>query len=243
MSGKLLVGVVAALALTSCATTKYSITPIDTGAAHLSYYNGRPTADLELRNGAVQVTPLGVEVNGRISFAVAAYNKLDVPSNLGPENFRARVGGVWVPVYSYEDLGREAESAATWAAVAVAVTGVATAVAAHHDAHRTVDSTIYTRRGPRHVRTTWYDPASAAAGTAAATVLTAGGLYLIDQELHETLDRLGDTILQTTTVRPQESWGGQIVVGRAIGRAPYDVEIVAHWNGEDYAFRFRVEPR
>src|SRR5690606_34715692 len=35
----------------------------------------------------------------------------------------------------------------------------------------------------------------------------------------------------------------RIVVGRAIGRAPYDVEVVAHWNGEDYAFRFRVEPR
>src|SRR5690606_13347956 len=92
--GQLLAALVAALAVSPCAATKYSLTPIDPGAAQLSYYNGRPTADLELRNGAVQVTPLGVEVNGRISFAVAAYNKLDVTSNLGPENFRARVGGV-----------------------------------------------------------------------------------------------------------------------------------------------------
>src|SRR5690606_1553481 len=120
MAGKALVCAMTALALTACATTKYTITPVDTGAAQLSYYNGRPTADLELRNGAVRVTPLGVEVNGRISFAVAGYNKLDMPSDFGPGNFTARVGGAWVPVYSYEDLEREAGPAATGGAGAVA---------------------------------------------------------------------------------------------------------------------------
>lgn len=243
MAGKALVCAMTALALTACATTKYTITPVDTGAAQLSYYNGRPTADLELRNGAVRVTPLGVEVNGRISFAVAGYNKLDMPSDFGPGNFTARVGGAWVPVYSYEDLEREAESAATWAAVAVALAGVATAVAATNNAYTSVDTTVYTPRGPRLARTTWYDPAAAAAGTAAATALAAGGIYLIDRQLHATLDRLGNTILQTTTVGPQESWGGQIVVGKARGRAPYEVDVVAHWNDEDYVFRFRVERR
>lgn len=243
MSGKLLAGTAIALALSACTTTRYTITPIDTHGAYISYHNGRPTTDLELRNGAVQVTPLGVEVNGRISFAVAGYNKLDEPVDFGAENFSARVGGAWVPVCSYEDLEREAESAATWAAVAVALTGVATAVAATNEAYKTVDTTIHTPRGPRLARTTYYDPATAALGTAAATAITVGGVHLIDQELHATLDRLGHTILQTTTVGPQESWGGQIVVGRARGRMPYEVEVVAHWNDEEYRFRYRVESR
>lgn len=242
MRGSYWLGALAALALTSCATT-YSITPVDTAGAAVSWYNGRPTTDLEGRHGAVRITPLGVEVNGRVSFSVAGYNKLAVPSDFGPENFSAFVGGARVRVFSYEDLEREAESAATWAAFAVALTGVATAYAASSNAYRNVDTTVYTPRGRYLARSTYYDPAAAALGTAAATAATAGGLYLVDQQLHATLDRLGNTILQTTTVGPQESWGGQIVVGRARDRVPYEVDVVAHWNGEDYVFRYRVEAR
>lgn len=98
MSGKLLAGAAIALALSACTTTRYTIVPLETHGAQVSFHNGRPTTDLELCNGAVQVTPLGVEVNGRISFAVAGYNKLDEPVDFGSENFSARVGGVWVPV-------------------------------------------------------------------------------------------------------------------------------------------------
>lgn len=242
MSRKMLAGAACALALSGCATS-YSIVPVDTGHAMVSWHNGRPTTDLELHNGAVMVTPLGVEVNGRISFAVAGYNKLDTPAYFGSENFTARVGGAPVQVYSYEQLEREAENAATWAAFAVALTGVATAYAASSNAYRTTDTTVYTPRGAYVARTVTYDPAAAAMGTVAATAVTVGGLQLIDQQLGDTLDRLGGTILQTTTIEPGQSYGGQIVVGRSRRAVPYEVDVVAHWNGEDYLFRYRVEAR
>lgn len=240
MHGKLLAGALGALALSGCATT-YSITPVDTGLAQVSWQGGRPTTDLELHNGAVMVTPLGVEVNGRISFAVAGYNKLGTPAYFGPENFTAHAGGTPVPVYTYAQLEREAQNAATWAAFAVALTGVATAYAASNDAYRTVDTTVYTPRGVHVSRATVYDPAAAALGTAAAAALTVGGLQWVDEHLDATLQRLGGTLLQTTTVAPAQTHGGQIVVGRSRRAVPYEVEVVAHWNGEDYVFRYRVD--
>ncbi len=119
MSGKMLVGAISALVLSSCATT-YSVTPVDTGAAMVTYGDGTSTTDLELANGAVQVTPLGVATNGRLTFAVAGYNKLAVPSDFGPEHFAASADGAGLKLYGYDQLEREARHAAGWAAFAVA---------------------------------------------------------------------------------------------------------------------------
>lgn len=58
MLRKSLSGAIGALMLTSCATT-YSIMPVDTGTARVTYENGKPTTDLELEGGAVKITPLG----------------------------------------------------------------------------------------------------------------------------------------------------------------------------------------
>lgn len=225
--------------LSACATT-YSITPVDTGAAKVTYDNGRPTTDLEQANGAIKVTPLGVAENGRLNFAVAGYNKLNSPSNFGSENFTASVAGAPVKVYTYAQLEREAKNAATWAAVAVALSGAATAVAANNNAYRTTNTTLYTPRGVYAAHSTTYDPTAAAVGTAAAGAATAGGLYAIRKELDSTLDRLGGTILQTTTIDPKQAYGGQIVVEKPKGSVPYQVEVKARWNEEDYTFRFSV---
>lgn|SRR5690606_25199058 len=240
MLRKSLAGAIGALMLTSCATT-YSIMPIDTGTARVTYENGKPTTDLELEGGAVKITPLGVAANGRLSFAVAGYNKLGAPSNFGSENFTANVGGVQLKVYTYAQLEKEAKTAATWAAVAVALSGAASVYAANNNAYRTTNTTLYTPKGLYTAHSRTYDPTAAAIGTAAATAATAGGIYLIGKELDQTLERLGGTILQTTTIEPGEAYGGQIVVAKPKKSAPYEVDVVAHWNGEDYLFRFKVE--
>ena len=100
--------------------------------------------------------------------------------------------------------------------------------------------TVETPDGAYTVSSTTYDPALAAMGTAVATAATLEGMDLVGQQLDAARARLGDTILQTTTIDPQQAWGGYIVVARPRQRPPYDVDVSAHWNGEDYRFRFDV---
>lgn len=228
------------LILSACATT-YSITPIDTGAAKVTYSSGRSTTDLELARGAVKVTPLGVAENGRLSFGVAAFNKAPAAANFGSENFSASVADAPVLVYSHAQLVKEAKTAAAWATVAIALSGAATAYAANQNAYSTNNATMTTPTGGMYRYTsTTYNPTAAALGTTAATAATAGGIYSVRKELDDTLDRLGGTILQTTTINPQEAFGGQIVVGKPKQVAPYTMEIRTRWNDEEYVFRFNV---
>lgn len=233
-----IVGASAAL-LCACATT-YNITPVDAGEAKVTYDDGRSTTDLELKNGAVKITPIGVQPNGRLAFAVAGYNKAQAPSNFGTENFSASIAGSQVRVFTYAQLEREAKNAATWAAVAVALSGAAAVAAANNNAYSTTNTTMFTPRGTYTATSTTYSPTAAAVGTAAAGAATAGGLVAIRKELDSTLDRLGGTILKTTTVNPKESYGGQIIVEKPKQAAPYSVEVKARWNDEDYVFRFQV---
>ena len=240
MSGKWLAGAIIALMLSSCATT-YSFTPVDTGAARVIHGPGAPTTDLELANGGIQVTPLGVAGNGRMTFAVAAYNKLAEPSGFGPEHFAASADGARLQVHTYDELEGEAQKAAAWATFAVALAGAAAVYAAHDNAWQTTDTTLHTPDGAYTVSATTYDPALAAMGTAMATAATVEGMNLVGQQLDAARARLGDTILQATTIDPQQAYGGYIVVARPKARPPYVVEVSARWNDEDYRFRFRVE--
>lgn len=239
---RMLAGAFVALMLSSCATT-YSVTPVDTWGAVVTEGDGGPTTDLELANGAVQVTPLGVESNGRLTFAVAGYNKLGVPSAFGPEHFTAHAGGVELALYTYDDLEREAQRAAAWATFAVALAGAAAVYAANDYAYQTTDTTMYTPEGAYTVSTTTYDPVVATVGTAAATAATIDGVAMIGQQLDAARSRLGDTILQSSSIDPQQAFGGYIVVARPRLRPPYVMEVSAHWNGEDYRFRFQVDRR
>ncbi len=232
--------ITAAFALTGCAST-YSVTPVDAGNAKVTYDSGRSTTDLDQKNGSVKVTPLGVMENGRLNFGVAAFNKLDQPVNLGAENFTASVAGAPAQVYTYAQLEKQAKTAAAWATFAVALSGAASVYAANQNAYTTTNATMTTPRGGAyHYTASTYDPTAAALGTAATTAATAGGIYAIRKELDATLDRLGGTILQTTTVNPNTAFGGQIIVAKPKSAAPYMIEVVAHWNDEDYVFHFNI---
>lgn len=237
---KLLVAAAGCLTLSGCATA-YSITPIDTGSAKVTYNSGSSTTDLERLNGAVKITPIGIAENGRVNFAVAAFNKGSTASNFGSENFTASVSDQPIQVYSHAQLAKEAKTAAAWTTVAIALSGAASAYAANQNAYTTSNATLFTPTGGAYRYTsTTYDPTAAALGTAAATAATVGGIYSVRKELDETLDRLGGTILQTTTIQPNEAFGGQIVVGKPKQVAPYTMEVVTRWNDEVYTFRFNV---
>jgi len=52
---------------------------------------------------------------------------------------------------------------------------------------------------------------------------------------------LAHDIVQTTTIDPDASYGGRIVIEKPVkATAPYDVVTVIEWNGAQYPFAFRV---
>ena len=189
------------------------------------------------------VTP-GARQNGRQTFRVAIANDSKETFNFGVENIRATIGGVAVPVLTRERLESMAKKRAAWSMVGMAMLGGLAAAAAASNATRTYNSTTVTPYGVYRTRATMYDPSAAALGTAASAAGTGVAIAAIDNRLQATIENLREDIVQTTTVDPDTSYGGVIVLDkiklkgkdakkpqplilefdRGNGRAPYRVE-------------------
>jgi hypothetical protein len=215
----------------------FEAVPTDGGT--IRFVQGIATVDLPREHGAVQVTPLGLD-HGRLTFAVAVLNKGPSADNFGIEDIRASIGGQDVPVLSRERLDQMARNRALWTQIAIAaLAGAAAGVAAsQHDTYR---ATTFTRHGT--YRTIVRMP-SAAGQIAAAGSVAAGayGISQVQQQLDATRAGLADEIVQTTTIEPEDSYGGRIVVEKPHGQAtwPQEVQLVVTFNGEAYPFTFRV---
>ena len=136
--------VAASMAVSACATS-YTVAPRASAEQEIRYLNGQATTYSDMGNGAVQVTPLGVNEQGRLVFGVAAFNETDKPSNFGIENVVAGADGVPLRVFTHAEMERQAKNAATAAMVAAVLVGAASAYAAQQNA--TTTSTYYTPRG------------------------------------------------------------------------------------------------
>jgi hypothetical protein len=81
-------------------------------------------------------------------------------------------------------------------------------------------------------------------GIVGATAAVAGGaIHGIDRKLDYTLDQINGQILQTTTVDPESSLGGVIVVPIGKDTAyPAEIRIMIDFNGVAYPFAFRLSP-
>ncbi|MGH6828170.1 MAG: hypothetical protein ACREFW_04600, partial [Rhizomicrobium sp.] len=171
-----------------------------------------------------------------------AFNKSNKPANFGLDNVSVSSGGKDLRTYSRDDLAHEAKVRAAWAALATALAGAAAAYGANQAAYQQTNGTIVTPRGGLVTyQETTYDPAVAAAGTAAASVATAYGLSSIKNSLDQTIAHLNGSILQLNTVDPGQSIGGEIVVDLPKARSyPQPLEISIHWNDDVYLFDFDV---
>lgn len=231
-----------AVLLSGCAST-YTMTPVISSDQTVRYDQGRATTDQIGQYGAVKVTPVRVSDDGRLIFAVAALNTSVVPVTFGVENISMiDAAGSSVQVFTHDELVRQAKNRATWAAVATAFAGASAAYSANQNAYRTTNATM-TAPGGRlytyNART--YDPTAAAIGTAAATAATGAALYAIRSTLDQAIAGLGQEILQTTTIDPNQAWGGQVVAAKLPGNSwPREVQINVQWNGETFPFRFQV---
>lgn len=215
--------------------------PVQTGPETIRYRTGIPTLNIETPTGAVTITPLPLDHN-HATFGVAVYNKGDNSVNFGIENVTATVAGKPITVLSREELQKRAKSRAAWSMVGLALlSGVAAAAAS--TAHTTSHSygNVRTPRGTYFWSASYRDNSLGAAAAAGTIAAGTAGIVGIQNRLEYTLGTLATDILQTTTIDPDNSYGGVVVIEKPSGIGiPYDVTITMHFNGADYPFTFRM---
>lgn len=239
---KKLVGFVVATAIAGQAVAADLILyPVQSGTETIRYRTGIPTLNIETPSGSVTVTPLPLDHN-HATFGVAVYNKGDNSVNFGIENVTASVNGRPIPVLSREELQKRAKSRAAWSAFGLAMlAGVAAAAAS--TAHTTSNyyGNVRTPRGTYFWSSSYRDNSLGVLGATAAVSAGTVGIIGIQNRLEYTLGTLATDVVQTTTIDPDNSYGGEVVIEKPSGmKIPYDVTITMRFNGADYPFTFRM---
>ena len=232
------VAVAACVAMSACATS-YTMTPEVAAGQEVRYVQGAATTYSNLANGAIQVTPVGVNDQGRMVFSVAAFNGTETAQNFGIENVTAMADGQPVRVFTKAEMERQAKNAATAALVVAALAGATSAYAANQNAYST--STMTTPTG-RVYSYRSYNPLAAQIGSTAATAGTVATAAGIAKTLDGTLIGLGQTVLQTTTIDPDGAYGGQVTTDRVKvpSSGSLDAMLAVQWNGETHMFNWAV---
>lgn len=236
----------AALCLAGCATS-YGVTPMAAASQDIQYDHGTALVMSKKDHGAVRVAPTATTFQKRIGLGVVAFNDGSQPMNLGVENVHVfTASGTPVQVFTYEQLVREAKTAAAWQTFAVALAAGANAYAAAQPTTYNTYGSAYGNRGYVNYQatTTVYNPTTAAISNQINQAQTERSLGQISATLNSTLSSLGGSILRTTTVRPGEAFGGQVMVDRpkfAKGEDP-SIRVVVDFAGEQHEFKFAVGP-
>lgn len=212
--------------------------PVQVGAETLRYDRGVPTLDLQMRQGSVQIRPLPMD-HGSLAFSVAVFNAGSAPANFGIENVSVRAGEKSLSVLSVDQLIGKAKNRARWKQIGVAMLGglAAGAAASQRD---TYYGSLHTPHGSYF--STYSAPS--AIGQIQATAIAAGTGYsiaAIQGNLDRTREALGESVIQTSTLDPGQSYAGKIVIQKiAAGRQPERVSLLVNWNGEQYPFAFQL---
>ena len=232
---------VGALAVPTFALAEAALYPIETGKETVRYLQGTPTLDLESDSGAVQVTPLPLD-HGGLSFRVAVYNKSLRAANFDASDVHITAGAQPLVVFTKDQLVRKAKSRAMWSQIGIAVLAGAAAAAASQ-AYSTNTYQSYTATpwgGVSHIAQ-WRDNSVGVVGAAASVAAGTAGIVGIQNRLDYTVRNLGSEIVQTTTIDPDASYAGRIVIEKIKdGTMPKDIFITVAWNGTDYPFAFRL---
>jgi hypothetical protein len=233
--------VVALVVIAGPATAGPIIQPVPVGMETIRYFQGVPTLDLQREHGAVQITPLPMD-HGGYAFTVAVLNKGPSSANIDVTNVDVESGGARYTVLSRSDLEHKAKSRAMWSSIALAAAG-GLAAAAAASATDTYRATTYTPHGT--YRTIIQTPSAAGQLAAAGAIAgTGAGIYAIQNQLDRTREALGATTVQMTTVDPQDSYAGRIVLPKIKATAlPQRINIVVKWNGETYPFGFQLSKK
>lgn len=215
-----------------------SLQPVQVGAETLRYDRGISTLDLQMPHGSVQIRPLSMD-HGSLAFSIAVFNAGTSPANFGIENLSVQAGEQSLTVFSVDQLISKAKSRARWKQIGVGLLGglAAGAAASQRDIYY---GSLHTPSGSYF--STYSAPS--AIGQLQATAIAAGTGYsisVIQSNLDRTREVLGETVIQTTTLDPGQSYAGKVVLQKVTStKRPERDSIVVNWNGEQYPFAFQL---
>jgi len=223
------------------AAAENAIYPLQVGDESLRYFQGTPTLDLASVSGAVQITPLNFD-HGSMSFRIAVYNKSGQPANFDGSNIRVTVGAQSLAVLTKDQLIKKAKSRAMWSQIGIAMlAGVAVAAASQAYTTQTYQSYTNTPWGSISHVAQWRDNSAGTVGALAAGAAGSAAIVGVQNRLDYTIRNLSSEVIQTTTIDPDSSYGGRLVIEKVKDlKLPQDVHLTIAWNGVDYRFAFRV---
>lgn len=213
-----------------------NIKPVQVESQSVRFDKGVPTVETDLSASAVKIVPLPQMDHGSYQFMVAVYNKqTGRTGNFGIENIKVtRADGSEVAVFSRQELERRAKNRAMWSQIGMAM--LAGTAAAMQNNNTTIST--YT---PRGTYTTVINRPGLSGEQLATLGAGAAGIAISQMRLQETIDRLGDEIVQTTTIDPDASYGGRIIIDKIKKHAKNEVLTVdVEFNGEHHVFKFEA---
>lgn len=230
--------VVLSVATPAFAGSKVVVQPVQLANESIRYNHGRATVDQFSDNGSVQVRP-GPLDHGSLTFNVAVFNTGNQSSNIDVTNFSLAAGTVTAKAMTVETLEKKAKSRAAWTQFALAMAGGLSAAAAASQ-RDTYHGTFVTPRGT--YRSYYSAPSAFGQVQAAASIAAAGvGIAAVQNRLDQTLEALGNQVVQLTTVDPDDSYAGQIVFEKVrLSKLPMQVTVTVDWNGHQYPFAFQI---
>ncbi|WP_158914049.1 hypothetical protein [Caulobacter sp. S45] len=229
---------VVAMVLAGCATTQYTVAPVAETGLNVTYNQGTAIVDSDTLKGAVKVTLLGSTAHGRIRLGIAVLNKNVGPENIGFESVRILdAQGAPMHALDHDEMIRIAQRQANAARFAVALVGGLSAVANAQAA----TTTTYGSVGGTRFHATTYNPYLANQLNDQTAAATGGALNTIDGRLANAMAQINGSALQTTTVLPQQTYAGELVVdGPKDHRGEGQITVTVHFADEDHVFHFNL---
>lgn len=201
----------------------YMAVPKPTEADTLSYFKGTASIERVTEFGSIRITAIGEET-GKPAFVIEITNTSQAPVNFGTENITAEFVGQKKPtlVYSAADIQRMVE---TKAALAAALTGLSGALATN-----TSSATACGYGGC--YRATVRTPDYYARADASRKI---DAIY---ENSAARVDELKENYLQTTTVAPNQSYGGRLALSKPKVKQ-WPASLVLTVMGETFNFDVR----
>jgi len=167
------------------------------------------------------------------------FNGAGQPANLDLGNFSAQAGPQSLGVMTVNRLVKNAKNRAWWKQFGMAMVGgmAAGTAASQRD---TYTGSVYTPYGSVH---SIYSAPSAMGQVQAMAIAggTAYGIVSIQNRLDQTVEALGNEVVQTSTIYPGQTYAGKIVLEKIRSTSlPQRVMLTVTWNGEQYPFAFQL---
>jgi len=190
------------------------------------------------------------ESGTRPEFIVFFSNKTANPINFSPENIKVSSNGDDLKVYTYEELQREAQQQYAWSVFLVGLGGAARSLNAANAGYQyhsgSIQSNYYGSGGYGWGSATYsgvsYDAGAAHVAQMQAQAQTNAEMAQTANQYKETISRLDANILQKTTIPPETTYGGIVVVEST--KCPHkdesnELEFIVNAEGESHEFNYQ----